>query len=108
MFFFCFLLLLFFILSKLAGLGNLGNTRSKLSLKCETTLEIGRLAYRGSYPTDYVAVLSDRNSIIGLSFLPVSADSIGLFSDAFGPREEKLNGKQTKFSGKKSPNLTLL
>ena len=51
-----------------------------------------------------VTVLSDRNSIIGLSFLPVSADSIDLFSDAFGPRGEKLKGKQTKFSGKKSPN----
>ena len=50
-FFFCFLLLLFFILSKLAGLGNLGNMRSKLSLKCATMLEIGRLANRGSYPT---------------------------------------------------------
>ena len=50
-FFFCFLLLLFFILSKLAGLGNLGNMRSKLSLKCVTTLEIGRLANRGSNPT---------------------------------------------------------
>ena len=32
------------------GLGNLGNTRSKLSLKCATTLDIGRLANRGSYP----------------------------------------------------------
>ena len=45
-------------------------------------------------------VLSDRNLIIGLSFWPVIADSIDLFSDAFGPRGEKLNGKQTKFSGK--------
>ena len=35
----------------LSGLGNLGNTRSKLSLKCATTLEIDRLANRGSYPT---------------------------------------------------------
>ena len=35
----------------LSGLGNLGNTRSKLSLKCTTTLEIGRLANRGSYPS---------------------------------------------------------
>ena len=34
-----------------SGLGNLGNTRSKLSLKLATTLEIGRLANRGSYPT---------------------------------------------------------
>ena len=33
------------------GLGNLGNTRSKLSFKCATTLEIGRLVNRGSYPT---------------------------------------------------------
>ena len=49
-------------------------------------------------------VLSDRNSIIGLSFWPISADSIDLFSDAFGPRGEKLNGKQAKFSGKISPN----
>ena len=65
----------------LAGLGNLGNTRSKLSLKCATTLEIGRLANRDSY--NCVAVLSDRKSIIGLSFWPVSADLIGLFSDAF-------------------------
>ena len=56
----------------------------------------------GSYPT--TMVLRDRNSIIGLSFWPVSADSIGLFSDAFGPRGEKLNCKQTKFSGRKSPN----
>ena len=47
-----------------------------------------------------VAVLSDRNSIIGLSFLPLSADLIDLFSDEFGPRGEKLNSKQTKFSGK--------
>ena len=48
-----------------------------------------------------IAVLSDRNLIIGLS-LPVSADSIDLilFSDAIGPRGEKLDGKQTKFSGK--------
>ena len=35
----------------LSGLGNLRNTQSKLSLKCATTLEIGRLANRGSYPT---------------------------------------------------------
>ena len=45
-------------------------------------------------------VLSDRNLIIGLSFWPVSADSINLYSDAFGLRGEKLNSKQTKFSGK--------
>ena len=45
-------------------------------------------------------VLRDRNLIIGLSFWPVSADSSYLFSDAFGPRDEKLNGKQAKFSGK--------
>ena len=45
--------------------------------------------------------------IIGLSFWPISADSNDLFSDAFGPRGEKLNGKQTKFSGKKSPNSVL-
>ena len=51
-----------------------------------------------------VAVLSVRNSIIGLSFRPVSADSIDLFSHAFGLRGDKLNSKQTKFSGKKSPN----
>ena len=38
--------------------------------------------------------------IIGLSFWPVSADLIDLISDAFGPRGEKLNGKQTKFLGK--------
>ena len=38
--------------------------------------------------------------LIGLSFWPVSADLINHFSDAFGPRGEKLNGKQTKFSGK--------
>ena len=53
--------------------------------------------------------LSDRNLIIGLSFWPVSADSIDLFSDAFGPKGVKLNGKQTKFSGKKhevEPSLT--
>ena len=31
----------------------------------------------GSYPT--TMVLRDRNLIIGLSFWPVSADSIGLF-----------------------------
>ena len=76
------------------GLGNHGNTRSKLSLKCATMLEIGRPANRGSCPS----------LIIGLSFWPVSTDSIDLFSDAFGPRGEKLNGKQTKFSGKNSPN----
>ena len=33
------------------GLGNLGNTRSKLSFKGATTLEIGRLTNRGNYPT---------------------------------------------------------
>ena len=49
-------------------------------------------------------VLNDRNLIIGLSFWPFSADSIDLFLDAFGPRGKKLNSKQTKFSGKKSPN----
>ena len=43
------------------------------------------------------AVLSDRNSIIGLSFWPILDRS---FSDAFGPRGEKLIGKQTKFLGK--------
>ena len=42
----------------------------------------------------------ERNLMIGLSFWPVSADLIDLFSDAFEPRGEKLNGKQTKFSGK--------
>ena len=55
--------------------------------------------------TEVVAVLSDRNLIIGLSFWPVSADSIDLFSDAFGPRGEKLNGKQTNFSGKNHQTL---
>ena len=40
-----------FLCPQCPGLGNLGNTRSKLSLKCATTLEIGRLANRGSYPT---------------------------------------------------------
>ena len=34
-----------------AGLANLGNMRSKLSFKCATTLEIGRHANTGSYPT---------------------------------------------------------
>ena len=48
----------------------------------------------------FCPLLSYRNLIIGLSFWPVSADLIDLFSDAFGPRGEKLNGKQTKFSGK--------
>ena len=37
---------------------------------------------------------------MGLSFWPVSADSIDLFSDALRPRGEKLNDKQKKFSGK--------
>ena len=35
---------------------------------------------------------SYRNLIFGLSFWPDSADSINLFSDAFGPRGGNLNG----------------
>ena len=40
-----------FFTNNLSGVGNLRNTRSKLSFKCLTTLEIGKPANRGSYST---------------------------------------------------------
>ena len=89
-----------------SGLGNLGNTRSKLSLKCATTLEIGRLANRGSYPTTASRFWVIEIRLLVYQFGPFPLiRSFCFFLDAFGPRGEKLNGKQTKFSGKNSPKL---
>ena len=90
------------------GLGNLANTPSKLSLKCATTLEIGRLANRGSYPTTASRFWAIKIWLLVYHFGPFPLIRSIFFPDAFGPRGEKLNGKQTKFSRKKSPKLNPL